>query len=151
LVIAPAERNALRWSVTSENRPEFATVQSMLNHPQADGHDAIAEIEARIEDLEHTLAGCRKVDLASKAAIAVGAVWLALLLFGILFASGLQLIAALTLLIGGIVAFGSNASTERQARGQIALLEAKRSELIDALDPHLVAPEKTVSFLPRKM
>jgi len=137
--------------MTGEDGPEFATVQSMLNHPQADGRDAIAEIEARIEDLERTLAGCRKVDLAAKAAVAVGAVWLALLLFGIFFASGLQLIAALTLLIGGIVAFGSNASTERQARGHIALLDAKRSELIDALDPHVVAPAQTPAWLPRQM
>ncbi len=73
------------------------------------------------------------------------------MLFGLLFVSGLQLIAALTLLIGGIVVFGSDAGTERQTRGQIALLETRRDELIDALDPHLVAPERRPAWLPRLM
>jgi hypothetical protein len=143
----------MRYDCRSQARtfPDFAAVQSMLNLTQGDGRNEIAEIEARIEDLEHTLAGCRKVELASKAAVAVGAVWLALLLFGVIFASGLQLVAALTLVIGGIVAFGSNASTERQTRGQIAALEARRDQLIDAIDPHLVAPERSPTWLPRVM
>ncbi len=123
----------------------------MLDPPQADGRNEIAEIEARIEDLDRTLAGCRKVELASKAAIIGGAVWLMVMIFGLVFVSGLQLIAALALLIGGIVVFGSNVGTERQTRGKIALLETRRDELIDAIDPHLVAPHQRPAWLPRVM
>lgn len=123
----------------------------MLDHPQAEGRNEIAEIEARIEDLERTLDGCHKVDLASKAAIIGGAIWLLLTIFGITAASGLHLIVALALLIGGIVAFGSNTSTVRETRARMAALEARRTELIDQIDPRLVTPGWPPTWLPRQM
>ena len=45
---------------------------------------------------------------------------------------------ALAILIGGIVAYGSNVSTARQAAAELQAAEARRAELIDASNLRLV-------------
>jgi hypothetical protein len=102
----------------------------------------IATLEQRIEALSESLERCRKVALAAKAAIAGGAVLMALLLFGLVWADALWLMVAAILLLGGIVLAGSNASTARETAAAIADAERLRAELIGAIDLTLV-PERS--------
>jgi hypothetical protein len=98
----------------------------------------IATLEQRIEALSESLERCRKVALAAKAAIAAGAVLMALLLFGLVWADALWLMVAAILLLGGIVLAGSNASTARETAAAIADAERLRAELIGEINLTLV-------------
>ena len=97
----------------------------------------IATLEQRIEALSESLERCRKVALAAKAAIAAGAVLMALPLFGLVW-NALWLIVAAILLLGGIVLAGSNSSTARETAAGIADAERLRAELIGAINLTLV-------------
>ena len=100
----------------------------------ADLRDQIVRIESDIEDLAKTLDGCRKAMLVSKVAIgAGGTVVLAYLLGPILFDPTI-LIAALAAIIGGVVGFGSNSSTSKQAVAAMKAADAQRAELIGMID-----------------
>src|SRR5215470_6926994 len=108
--------------------------------------DHIAQLETRIDELAEAIERCRKVDLAAKIAIAIGGGWLLGLMLGIVGAGVMSLIAAMTAVIGGIVLFGSNASTSRQMSAAIVDAEARRADLIGALPLHLVAGEPAGAF-----
>jgi hypothetical protein len=99
-----------------------------------DPPDEIAEIEARIEQLAETAESCRRFILGSKAAIAGGVALLLVAMLG-LFGAGLSaLLGSIALMLGGIVALGSNVSTLRQAEAAINAAEARRSDLISRID-----------------
>ncbi len=104
----------------------------------------IARIEARIEALRAVLESCRKIMLVARIAMAAGAAWIAATLAGLVPLQPLALIAAISAIIGGIVAYGSNASTARQSQAEIHAAEAERSELIAGLD---LKPVAGVRFL----
>ena len=105
--------------------------------------DEIAQIEEEIERLNGTLENCRKVALAAKCAIALGALWLGALLFGLTGQDALALIGSTVLILGGIVASGSNASTARQTAERIARLQAQRDALIGEIELSIVpAPSR---------
>jgi len=105
---------------------------------------AITRLETRIEILAKILESCRKVMLVARVSIAAGAVWIGVTLTGLVAFSSLGLVAAVCAIIGGIVAYGSNASTARQSRAEMRAAEAERSALIDAMNlkqvvgPHLL-------------
>lgn len=111
---------------TEDNAPEGAP-------------DRIARLEVRIEELAETAERCRKIALASKATLALGAAWMALIILGAVSPYGISLLGALTLTLGSLVAFGSNASTARQTAAAIAAAEQERAELIDRIDLQAVA------------
>jgi hypothetical protein len=99
----------------------------------------IARLEAQIEALAHTIAGCRKIMAVSQLAMAAGGLWLAAPLFDLLRFEPLHMIAALSALMGGIVAFGSNTATVRESEARLREAEARRAELIDRLHLQPVA------------
>jgi hypothetical protein len=66
--------------------------------------------------------------------MAVGGLWLVAPLFGLLRFEPLHMIAALSALMGGIVAFGSNTATVRESEARLREAEARRAELIDGLN-----------------
>lgn len=105
---------------------------------------AISRLEARIEALAKVLESCRKVMLVARVAIAAGALWIGVTLAGLVAFSSFGLVASVCAVIGGIVAYGSNASTARQSRAEMRAAETERSALIDALNlkqvvgPHLL-------------
>jgi hypothetical protein len=106
--------------------------------------DEISALEARIEALSGIAERCRKFILASKIAIAAGAV---LLIAGILGLFGLGQLAALgaiAMVLGGIVSLGSNVSTLEQTEAAIGAAETRRSDLIDEINLRTVddAPMK---------
>ena len=109
-----------------------------------DPTDEIAEIEARIEELAEIAERCRRIVLASKAAIAVGVALLPIMMFGLFGSSQVAALGSIALVLGGIVSLGSNVSTLRQTESAISAAEARRSDLIGRIDLRVVgdAPPK---------
>jgi hypothetical protein len=99
--------------------------------------DEISEIEARIEQLAEVAERCRKFILASKAAIAGGAVLLLIVLLG-LFGSSQVALGSIAMVLGGIVSLGSNVSTLQQTEDAMRAAEAIRAELIGRIDLRVV-------------
>jgi hypothetical protein len=104
----------------------------------ADPRDQILHLEARIEDLAETIEGCRKIDLASKITMAAGGLWTLAMTLGIVRADAMAVTGAMAAVIGGIVVFGSNASTWNQTAAGIRDAEALRVELIGRLELRVV-------------
>jgi hypothetical protein len=99
-----------------------------------DPPDEISQVEARIEELAETAESCRKFILGSKAAIGSGVALLFAAMLG-LFGAGLSaLLGSIALLLGGVVALGSNIGTLRQTEAAISAAEARRSDLISSID-----------------
>jgi hypothetical protein len=109
-----------------------------------DPTDEISDIEARIEALAEAAERCRKFILASKAAIAGGAILLLVAMLGLFGAGSSAALGAIALMLGGIVSFGSNVSTLRQTEAAISTAEALRSDLIGGIALRVVrdAPVK---------
>jgi hypothetical protein len=103
-----------------------------------DLHEEISRLELRIEQLAGTIERCRKIIVVSKIAIAVGGVLMLALLVGAVRFNPVAMIAATTLAIGGIVVFGSNTSTSKQAAADLNAAEALRAELIGRIDLRVV-------------
>ena len=104
---------------------------SIIPLHDADPREEILRLEDEIESLAVTIERCRKVDLVSKLAIAGGALTLLGTAFGLLRTDELVLVCAFTAAIGGIVGYGSNLSTSRQATAELRVAEARRAQLID--------------------
>jgi hypothetical protein len=103
-----------------------------------DPSDEIARIETQLEELASVAERCRKIILASKVAIGIGAALLLAMMFELVASSEL-LIASLAAVLGGIVLLGSNVSTLRQTMEAMTAAEALRSNLIDGIDLRVVA------------
>jgi hypothetical protein len=103
-----------------------------------DPSDEISRLETRIEALAEVAERCRKIILASKAAIAAGSGLLIVMIFGLFVSSQAVAIAAIAAVLGGIVSLGSNVSTLRQTMDAISATEALRSELISRIDLRVV-------------
>jgi hypothetical protein len=98
----------------------------------------IAQLEERIETLAETIERCRKVILAAKLAIGGGFIVTGVMLLGVAGFSPATMLAGITAVIGGIVVFGSNTSTLRQAAAALQHAEAERARLIGMIDLRLV-------------
>jgi hypothetical protein len=109
-----------------------------------DPTDEISEIEARIEELAEIAERCRKIILASKAAIAGGVALLLIMMLGLFGPSQVAALGSIALLLGGIVSLGSNVSTLRQTEAAISAAELLRSDLIGRIKLRMVgdAPMK---------
>jgi hypothetical protein len=109
-----------------------------------DATDEISDIEARIEELAEIAERCRRIILGSKVAIACGFALLPIVLLGLFGAGESALLASIALVLGGIVSLGSNVSTLRQTEAAIGSAEARRAELIGAIELRVVhdAPMK---------
>ena len=104
----------------------------------SDPHDEIARLEAEIEALAAAGARCRKIHAGAKIAMAAGAAVIAVTVLGLLWVDTAWWLAAIAAIIGGVVAFGSNTSSWREIRARQAAAEARRAELIDTLDMHIL-------------
>jgi hypothetical protein len=100
---------------------------------ELDPHVEIERLEAEIEALAERLAGTRKFILAGQVALAAGGVLLAATLLGAITYDPRVMLASIAALLGGIVFWGSNVGTAREAAAAIAKAEAERSALIGAL------------------
>jgi len=109
-----------------------------------DPHEEIVRLEARIEELAARIENCRKFILASRIAIVAGGIVLVALLLGALRFDPAEMMAAIAALLGGIVVWGSNGSTAKEAANEMAKAEADRAALIGQLDLHVIADRKTL-------
>jgi hypothetical protein len=109
-----------------------------------DPTDDIADVEARIEELAEIAGRCRRIILGSKVAIAGGFALLLIALLGLFGTGESTALGSIALVLGGIVSFGSNVSTLRQTEAAIGAAEARRADLIGAIDLRVVrdAPAK---------
>jgi hypothetical protein len=106
--------------------------------------DEISQVEARIEALAEIAERCRKIILASRAAIAGGVALLLIMMLGLFGSSQVTALGSIALVLGGIVSLGSNVSTLRQTEAAISAAELLRSDLIGRIDLRVVgdAPMK---------
>jgi hypothetical protein len=109
---------------------------------EGDPRDQIARLEAQIEALAETVEGCRKIMLAARAAIAVGALLILAMILGLVRPELASLAGATVALLGGIVLLGSNRSTSDQALAKVKQAEAARAALIDRLELLTVGDEE---------
>jgi hypothetical protein len=103
-----------------------------------DPHDDIERLEARIDELAAKIDDCRKFILAGRIATAAGAAVLIAIFFGVVRSDLAWMAAAMAAVLGGIVVWGSNGSTAREATEELAAAESERAALIGRLDLHLV-------------
>jgi hypothetical protein len=103
-----------------------------------DPREEIAELEVRIEELAEALERCWKFALAAKIAMIFGALLAAATLLGILTFAPMAMLGAVAALLGGIVLYGSNASTSDELTKSLRGAEARRAALIGQLDIRLV-------------
>jgi hypothetical protein len=106
--------------------------------PEDDPTDDISLIEERLEELAEVSERCRKIILASKAAIAGGFAVLVVTVLGPFGSSQVAALGSIAAVLGGIVSLGSNVSTLRQTRDAISAAEALRSDLIGRIDLRVV-------------
>jgi hypothetical protein len=116
------------------------TDEDFVDDDLADGglHAQISRLEARIDGLAETLERCRKIALVSKAAIAAGAIGMAVMTLAPIRFDPMAMIAAMIAVIGGIVVFGSNRSTSQQTADRMRAAEALRAGLIGRLELRVV-------------
>lgn len=103
-----------------------------------DPHDEIVRREAHIEELAAKIGSCRKFILASRIAMAGGGIVLAAMLLGAVRFDPATMAAAVAAFLGGIVVWGSNGSTAKEAAKELATAEADRAALIEMIDLCLI-------------
>ncbi|MGC1591943.1 MAG: hypothetical protein WA770_17750, partial [Pseudolabrys sp.] len=99
-----------------------------------DLRDQIARLESDIEQLAEGLERCRKAMLLSKEAVTAGGICILAYFLGPIRFDPTILIGALAAVIGGVVGFGSNSSTAKQAMAAMKDAEAQRAKLIGMID-----------------
>ena len=110
----------------------------------ADPRDEIGRLEEHIERLEAKLESCAKFAAASRFAMALGGVLLVGLVFGVIPFDPLALTGGMAAGLGGVVTLGSNNSTAKEARAQLAAAEAERAGLIGAIELRVIGGRDTV-------
>jgi len=102
----------------------------------------ISRLEAEIERLGAVADSCRKVILAAKVAIVLGALVLLVTTAGLINVDQIVAFGASAVILGGIVAAGSNSRTLSEATANIRAAEARRAALIGALPFSAVIEER---------
>jgi hypothetical protein len=103
-----------------------------------DPRDQVARLESLIEELTARIESCRKFILASRIATWGGGTVLFAIVFGVMrFDLGIMA-AAVAALLGGIVVWGSNSSTAKEAAKELVVAEADRVALITIINPRAI-------------
>ena len=109
-----------------------------VNKSDGDLHDEIVRLEEHIEELAAKIESCRKFILASRIATGAGGIVLAAMLLGAIRFDPGAMAAAIAAVLGGIVVWGSNGSTAKEAAKQLATAEADRAALIEKIDLRVI-------------
>jgi hypothetical protein len=99
-----------------------------------DPRDEIVRLEAHIDELAAKIENCRKFILAARVATWGGGIVLAAMLVGAIRLDPATMAGASAALLGGIVVWGSNNSTAKEARKELTMAEAHRAALIETID-----------------
>ena len=110
----------------------------MNDDQSGDPHDAVVRLEEHIEELASKIESCRKFILASRIAVAGGGLVLAGMLFGAIRFDPAIMAAAVAALLGGIVVWGSNGSTVKEATKELTTAETDRAALIEKIDLRVI-------------
>jgi hypothetical protein len=114
-------------------------VANQENLDNGDLHEEIVRLEEHIEELAAKIESCRKIILGSRIAAIGAGVVLAAMLVGVI-RSDLGLMAvAVSLLLGGIVVWGSNSSTAKEATKELVAAESERVMLIEHINPRVIS------------
>ena len=105
----------------------------------------IIRLEERVEELAARVESCRKFILASRIAVAGGGVVLAAMLVGAIRSDLGLMAAAVASLLGGIVVWGSNSSTAKEAAKELAAAESERAALIAHINPGVISAKTCAS------
>ena len=100
--------------------------------------DRIARLEQQLERLAEARDRCRKIKLVAQIALAGGGVWIVAALIGLIGVDPVAMLVAIAGVIGGIVLYGSNATTAEQIAADMEEAEAERTALIENLDLRVV-------------
>jgi hypothetical protein len=100
--------------------------------------DEIVRLEAQIDELADRIESCRKFILAGWIAVMGGGAVLIAMLIAVIPIDPAVIGIAVTAVLGGIVAAGSNRSTAKEAMHELTLAEANRTALIGQIDLRLV-------------
>ena len=96
--------------------------------------EQIAELEARIEELFGAAERCRKSIMAARVVMAAGGLLLMIIMLGLFRREPMAFITGLTAVLGGVVLLGSTKSTLNEIMASIRAHEARRAQLINALE-----------------
>jgi hypoxanthine-guanine phosphoribosyltransferase len=114
-------------------------VANQENLDNGDLHEEIVRLEEHIDELAAKIESCRKIILGSRIAVIGGGVVLAAMLVGVI-RSDLGLMAvAVSFLLGGIVVWGSNSSTAKEATKELVAAESERVMLIEHINPRVIS------------
>ena len=100
---------------------------------ECDPHEEIVRLEEHIEEFDAKIESCRKFILASRIAIAAGGIVFAAMLVGAIRFDPGTMAAAVAAFLGGIVVWGSNRSTSKEAAKELIAAEADRAKLIEMI------------------
>ncbi len=95
-------------------------------------HEQITQLEEEIEALTESAERCKRVHLAAKGLVTIGAFIAAVALTGAFGPGSSALLLGMAAILGGIALLGSNRRTHHDLRAAIEAKAARRSELIDA-------------------
>ena len=109
-----------------------------MNDDDGDLREEIVRLEADIEQFAATIESCRKLILIAKGAMALAGVLIVAALLGAINLDPALLIGAFGVVLGGIVVFGSNASTLEQAMAATRAAELRRSQMIGQIELRVV-------------
>jgi cell division septum initiation protein DivIVA len=99
-----------------------------------DLHQQIADLEAEIDALSDAAERCRKSMIVARAAVVAGILVFGASLFGLIRSDAIILVVGIAVTIAGIGFFGSSRGTLDQLAEKIRVREARRTEMIDAMD-----------------
>jgi hypothetical protein len=103
-----------------------------------DLREQIALLEVRIEELAEAMARCGKIAVFSKAATAVGGIFIVAMMLGAIRFDPMIMTGAIAAVIGGTVLFGSNRRTSQDFAAAMKAAETRRAELIGRVTLRLV-------------
>ena len=103
--------------------------------------DDITLLEARIEQLAEARERCRKISLAAKIAISIGAAWALLTLTTLLPFFPSTFFGSLAAMIGGTVLLGSNKTTWEETEAALREAEAARALIIGRMELRVVGED----------
>jgi hypothetical protein len=109
-----------------------------------DPHAEIVRLEAHIEYLAAKIENCRKFIWAGRIAMVGGGIVLAAILFGAIRSDLTWTGGAMAAILGGIVMFGSNNSTAKEAANELAAAEVSRAALIGTIDLRMIGERPTL-------
>src|ERR1700731_3450009 len=99
-----------------------------------DPHDEVVRREAQIKLFSDKIESCRKFILAARIAVVGCGVLLVAIFLGSMRFDVQLMMLAMAALLGGIVVWGSNGATAKEAASELAVAEANRKALIEMID-----------------